>query len=288
MRGRQRIVWLGVLALALPGVNASGEDAGSDDWRRFQDKEGNEIEARVVALSPDLRKVQILRRDGRSFDLPATRLSLDDQQHLRDWFLARQPEAPGRLRFDLVAEKRERSLAKERLQSALREAIWETTELSYDVRVTSMASAPVASLRLEYVLLLDDLVEVRARGQDSSDSDGPGNGPAPLWRSLPEGEMRYVRGQTDLPVLTFNRSHSVNVGALVMDSLKTAALERDESHDRAAGLLIRLLDAEGTVIQEHSDLARPHLSMTWDQLSARWDPREKGGTGILIQSMAAN
>jgi hypothetical protein len=263
----------------------AGQEISEAGWHHFHDKDGNEIEARTVALSPDLRSVQILRRDGRIFDLAVTRLSLDDQQHLREWFLAQSPADPARLRFEITINRREKLLKREKLVTPIREALWETTELSYEVSITSLSTEPIPGLRLEYALLMEDHIKVRvpvnAADEDPADA-------SPRWRSAPEGEIRYRRGTIDLPPLTFNRPIAADVGALVLDSVKTSHLERAESRDQPGGLILRLVDSGGNVVHEQIDLARQFTGTKWSNLANRWDPEEESGEGVLVNPVAAN
>ena len=66
---------------------ASGGNAGETAaaFRFFSDKRGQKLEAKIASISDDLRLVNLVDRNGRSFELPITALSLDDQQFLREW-----------------------------------------------------------------------------------------------------------------------------------------------------------------------------------------------------------
>ncbi|MBL9152691.1 MAG: hypothetical protein JNK37_09410 [Verrucomicrobiales bacterium] len=285
-----RAGWLSVLMLAGAWSAAMGQEENPGEWRAFQDKDGNRIEARAVALSSDFRRVQILRRDGRAFDLTVTRLSLDDQQHLRDWYLSLATPKPDQMRFDLTIAKAEKPLSRERLTSAVKDALWEKREYRYDIRLTSLSSVPLSGLKLEYTLLMEDVVKVTEPDKDASPPT-PGDeddDALPRWRTLPECEIRYFRGTIDLPELTYNRPHATETASLAIDALKSSDLDREISQDRPAGLLIRLVDAEGHVLHQQSDLSRQHLALNWDTLSNRWDPREEAGSGVLINSVAKN
>ncbi len=55
------------------------------EFRTFTDKNGQQIEARIISVSGDQRQLNLERRDGRTFDLVITLLSLDDQQFLNEW-----------------------------------------------------------------------------------------------------------------------------------------------------------------------------------------------------------
>jgi len=75
------------------GLNACGTAFADDsilarkpsEFRAFTDKRGQQIEARIISISDDRRHLNLVRQDGRSFELAITLLSLDDQQFLNDW-----------------------------------------------------------------------------------------------------------------------------------------------------------------------------------------------------------
>lgn len=277
-----------VLSLWMTGPRtvASQSGDGESDWRVFRDKEGHEVEARILALSPDCRTVRISRRDGVQIDLVVTRLSLDDQQHLREWFFARPPADPATLRFRIVMERHERSKSREKIANAVQEALWETSELSYGVSITNLSTGPVPNLKLEYCLLLENLIDIRSPAEKSGDEEADEAGP--LWRANRAGAVRYLRGTVDLPLLTFNRPHALETDALIRDLIRTARLTREDSEDRPVGLMVRLVDGEGRLVASHQDLTREHSALDWDTLIARRDPAEKDGTGFLVEAVAAN
>lgn len=276
-RGRRVQPALSLLAWLLAGP---GHLAG-EEWRSFRNKEGQEIVARPARISPDRKTVRIEREDGKSFDLVITQLSLDDQQYLRGWLLERAERQPGGVNLNLSLKKRETERERVRLSGPVYDAQWEARELSYEIQVTSLATDPLAGLRLEYCLLLEDQVEIlpSAPGADEA---------TPPWRILRAGRVRYLHGQLDLPPLEFNRPHQAQTAAMVRDLLKPSRGAREPAEDRVIGVMTRILSSRGEVLAEHSELARESSGMDWSLFAQRRDPAEAGGSGILGESVAAN
>lgn len=54
-----------------------------DEFRKFTSSDGKAIEAKAVSLSADTIKIEM--KNGRTFELPVTRLSLEDQQWIGEW-----------------------------------------------------------------------------------------------------------------------------------------------------------------------------------------------------------
>lgn len=73
---------LPILALAcLPGPFAAlAEDTG---YRKFTSSDGKAIEAKAVSTSGG--NIRIRMRNGRTFDLPVTRFSAEDQEWIAEW-----------------------------------------------------------------------------------------------------------------------------------------------------------------------------------------------------------
>ena len=70
----------------------------ASEYRQFTDKRGQQVEARIVSISDDLRLLNMEGRSGQIFELPITALSLDDQQFLRQW-LHPSPSAGGAVKI---------------------------------------------------------------------------------------------------------------------------------------------------------------------------------------------
>ena len=282
-----RVVALGfavsalLVAIAYPqSTIPPGPESAVPDWHRFRDKDGNEINARILSLSPDWRQIRIEREDGQRFDFRVTRLSLDDQQYLRTWLLAQQAPDARDLRFNLTLEKREGEREKSKLKSAISEATWQSCEFGYALSVTSLAKIPVANLKLEYYLLMEDAVNVaRTPPEDEA---------TPRWRTNRNRPVRYQHGIVSLPLLTFNRDHEVDTKMLVLDAISSERSGREQVEDRVVGVVVRLLTEKGDLITETSDLNRNYTHLDWETVLAMKDPGESEGNGILTKAVASN
>ena len=256
-------------------------------WHQFRDQQGHEMEARVLSLSSDLRQVKIERRDGQVFDLVITRLSLDDQQFLRDWLLQPRELDPESTRIDLVASRQEITRERTRLKNEVDEIQWESRAFAYEISVNHQNRFPLAGLRLEYCLLSEDLVEVMAT-DPAADPAGDPEDITRLFRAPSRGHIEYHFASIELPPLLFNREHSVETVSLPLDTVSTRGDTREQFEDRGIGILLRLVAADGTVLAESDDLIREHSTLDWAAFSHRRDPREEAGTGILTGVVASN
>ncbi len=277
-------IFLSLLATTSGIAQQTGEDPAREEWHVFQDKEGHEVEARVVSFSPDWRQVSIERRDGREFDLTVTRLSLDDQQYLRDFLLNRAAPDPATVRIDLRITSQDGLPVKTKLETPVEEAVWELSEIGYRIQITSLSRLPLANLRLEYCLLLEDAVEILAAPAEEAPTDDI----RPLWRASRESTLRYRVGGIDLPLLSFNRPREWDTATLARDVVTPRGATRQALEDRRAGLLVRVVTGDGSVLAEHAEMAREHAELDWNNFAHRRDPAESGGLGELIEAVASN
>lgn len=281
------LILIAGLALSMSSTTAQEQTGAEAPWHRFHDKEGHQIEARVVSLSPDWRQVQIERNDGLIFDLAITRLSLDDQQYLRNWILNRELPDPASLRFDLNFTRHETPVSKEKLSTPIEEALWEAHEIGYRVSITNLSRTPLARLRLEYCLLLEDAVEVRPMN--------PALIPAlevdeamPRWRPRRNRPLNYHFGSLELPLLAFNRPHLLDTATLVRDAVSPGRDNRLDLEDRVVGIMTRIVSDRGIIIAEKTDLIREYSALDWQVFAHRRDPSESDGKGELIEAIVAN
>lgn len=263
---------------------SSSERAPEEAWHLFRDKEGHEVEAKVVSFSPDWRQVSIERRDGRQFDLAVTRLSLNDQQYLRDFLLNRAAPDPDSVRIDLHIISRDSPPLRAKLETPTESAVWETSEIGYQIQLTSLSRLPLVHLRLEYCLLLEDAVEIL----DPPPVGSPLDEARPLWRAGRQNALRYRVGSIDLPPLSFNRTREWDTATLTRDVVTPKSATRTPLEDRRAGLLVRIVASDGTVLAERSEMARAYSDLDWNTFAHRRDPAETNGLGELIEAVVSN
>ena len=100
----QRLLTLLLLSCNCPC--GSGQAIASDaeaerpasEYRKFTDKRGQQVDARIVTVSDDLSVLNLEGKDGRTFELPITALSLDDQQFLREWLYPSTAKSAGEVK----------------------------------------------------------------------------------------------------------------------------------------------------------------------------------------------
>ncbi|MCB1231403.1 MAG: hypothetical protein KDN19_14110 [Verrucomicrobiae bacterium] len=281
------VLWTGVLHVGAQEITSEGEE-----WHQFQDREGHELEARVLAFSSDWRQVRIERRDGRTFEIEVTRLALDDQQFLRDWLIDPHRLATADLHFELNLTRRDSPGEKRRMANAVEEIEWETSETGYEISVTNLSRQPVVNLSLEYCLLIQEEVEILAAAPieevDASAKDGDTDEITRLYRARKTPQTAYLFGSLPLPPLAFNRAERLSTESMVRDLVLSKGMTRESFEDHVAGILVRLVANDGTVLAETDELTRNLPAMDWESFAIRRDPSESDGAGTLADVVASN
>ncbi len=234
-------------------------------------KEGVRIEAAIVAVAPDWRKMTI-RKDGNAFEIEPNKLSLDSQQEVKDWLAARGVTEPGHgvedaaggsamagdagptashgAGIDLSSVRLDVKLVK-RLENTEREDYLEVYRIEterhvYDIRVTSIGRETIPRPRIRYAVVWEE----SARFKDGR------------YSPVAEPVNLAVSGEKSLEELSFNREQSVTtdpveIHALVLDT-------RVQRQDKLLGALARIELEDGTVIGEFASKEVENAGLSWE------------------------
>ena len=263
---------------------ASGEERGelvdenSVQIRTFTNKQGQEIEARVVSLGGSMRTVSIERPDGRRFDIEIVSLSLDDQQFLKDWLKDRPAIDPKSLSIRISAEGALTEVSRERFEDRIYGGSGTRNQLSYRFSITNQSRHPLVDVRLEYAILLHDVVSIRAIDPDEPDSV--------RWKVREQGPVIYRTDEKKLIFLKYNTTEDVITEALDHQAIRGAS-SRGSAEDIQVGVLARLLSKNGAVLAEFSDIDHSYPQITWEEFEARRGTETAvAGHGELVSSVA--
>ena len=91
--------------------------APGQEYHQFTSKDGKQISAMLLDISPDNRQVKIRRVDGLEFQFEIVGLSLDDQQHIKDWLKTRVVEVKTDYRLEVDLDYNATNTDRHRLDS---------------------------------------------------------------------------------------------------------------------------------------------------------------------------
>jgi len=266
-------------ALLVTNLSASGFDTDESEVRLFTNKEGQKIEASMVAVGGSMRTVTIQRpSDDRRFDLEITALSLDDQQYIKDW-LRRQP-APelDQLNIRLEGQPFLTEASREKFEDRIYGGSGTRSKVGYQFNINNLSREPLLDCHLEYVVLLQDQVEIRV--SDPDDEAAP-------WRLRKDGPVIYRSGDISLAPLKYNTEFSVASATIAHEQIR-AGSAGSRAEDKVLGVLARLTSADGTLLAEFSDIDNRLSHLNWELFAQLRDSAETdNGEGTLSRALVS-
>lgn len=264
-------------AAASVAVTEEANIPSSANHRAFTNKEGVEMAAEVIAVGGSMRTVTIERPDGRRFEIEIIGLSLDDQQFLKEW-LDRQPTPePASLSIRIEAAASFTELSRERFEDRIYGGSGTHNEFHYQFSILHQGRQPLVGVRLEYALMLHDLVSIRPTTDDESETV--------RWRGRDQGPVVYRSGSVPLEPMKYNTAQQVSTPALTYEAVRGGSAG-NSPHDIPIGVVARLVGKDGTVLAEYSAIDHDYPQLTWQNFESRRDASEsEDGQGELVESV---
>ncbi len=251
----------------------------SADHRTFTNKQGVKIEAKIIAVGGSMRTVSIERPDGRRFEIEIIGLSLDDQQFLKEWLDQQPTPVPASLSIRIEAAATFTELSRERFDDRIYGGSGTHNEFQYQFSILHQGRQPLVGVRLEYVLMLHDLVSIRPTADDESETV--------RWRGRDQGPVVYRSGSIPLEPMKYNTAQHVSTPALPYEAVRGGSAG-NSPHDIPIGVVARLLAKDGTVLAEYSAIDHDYPQITWQNFESRRDASEsEDGQGELVESVVA-
>lgn len=226
----------------------------------FTDKSGQQVSASLISVSSDRQKMKIRREDGQEFELLINVLSLDDQQFIKE-------------RLDTVPV--EQTEYRVEMEVSLKEVNAESypygeTELSltrnfftYQVNLRSLSRETLEDAKLEWAIALDERIDVLP-AEDGSDG----------WEfdrrsdSDLEIEMNVISGEVELSSVRYNEDIVVTTDEIELNEMILDDEVYVNRADTLLGAILRLVDANGTVILEERIGDSDFEGVSWDEAIA--------------------
>lgn len=244
----------------------------------FTNKEGQQIEAHLVAVGGSLSTIIIERPgDVRRFEIEILSLSLDDQQYLKDWLHAQPAPEPDTLSLRIEAQPVFSDVVRERFEDRVYGGSGTRSKVGYEFAINSLERLPLLDCRLEYVVLVEDRLQIRAFE--------PGDVETIRWRFRKTGPVVYQSGSIDLGPLKYNTEQLAVSKTLSHEEVRGASSYTD-AEDSVVGVLARLVSADGSELAQFSDIDRNFDHLTWETVARLRDATDSiDGQGILSESL---
>jgi len=244
---RTSISRLPLASILLLALGAAGGVSALAEPRTFTNSEGREIVAEAVSHDGS-GSFELKRSDGNLFVVKAADLSIDDQKFLQDWATANPPKIDYRFDFKVAAEKvtgvRSRQLGG---YKNVKNELW-----TYRVDMTNLARQTVGGLTVEYRVFKINAAD----GQFRSSS------------GITEG---FISGTEKIETdLRFNETYQFTTGEIEIDEVSYRwTYSRNERYkDALRGIMVRIKDSGGNVVEEFVSAHSPMKGKTWDSVPA--------------------
>lgn len=264
------------------------------DFRLFTNKDGQEVEAKVLAVSQDRRTLRGELRSGQAFEMAINLLSLDDQQFLKRWIEESSGAPATKFLLEVTFTKKEETTERKRGNYYR----FTVKNVTYAVAVRNKTGEPLEGGLVEYALIHEDGLNI-ARSDDGT----PVNY---IEKRNPKREI--IQGSETLPDnLGFNFSHDFVTKAVSTDMVEMDGNKRFSSDD-VLGVLARISDRNGEVIGIYRSSESKIRDITWESVAgdappptavAATDPessaegispmttQEKSSAGVEVRSLDA-
>ncbi|NRB74342.1 MAG: hypothetical protein HRU46_08290 [Verrucomicrobiales bacterium] len=224
--------------------------ATGQEYHQFTSKDGKQMSAMLLDISPDNRQVKIRREDGLEFEFEIVGLSLDDQQHIKDWLKTRVVEIKTDYRLEMDIDHNSTETERHRKDSY---STYEQRFGAYKVIARNLSRETLPAAFLEYVVIWKEYLRVyenEETGWTYSTSGTVEDPKVKLSGEIPLGEMVYNR---DVEVMT----EISEINRYLFDG-------KVSREDELVGVKLRIKDAHGNVLLEEESAGAEIEQISWD------------------------
>lgn len=244
---------LAVITFGQPDASLAQAPTGGE-LRAFTDKQGRKLEAQVISVSPDRRMMKIAQPDGREFELEILKLSLDDQQYLKDWIATRSTQVDYRLE---VAIEKTSAKSSERHRDDFYRM---TTEFpGFQVTVKNISRETLKAPVIEYYILKREAVRIY-QDPDTQEWDFS-------KRSVGREVTEEVHDVLNLEDLLYNREQIATTKPLEIDRVLGDGNDV-YGEDEVLGLILQVRDEFGNVVGVFRSLDSGVKNVEWESLGS--------------------
>ena len=241
------------------------------EWRMFTESQsGKTIEARILSFNRKSQLAEIEMKDGRKFELPMSRFSVDDQLYVRNWLAER---AGSTMRPSLKAEV---SASVEIGNPARSWTWWTRDHRAYEIEEfpvnfsgnwASQEDSLRTGIRFQIATLWYDTVVLYPPGK-YRDANGRETEIGTSQTSIDRGRRIARFHLQDLPLerLAPGDSESFQTDNLIMQRIVYPQSGDNPFEDKPLGLLARIQNAKGETLLEQTVINSPRKSFSWKEI----------------------
>lgn len=230
--------------------------------RSFTNKKGVKVEAEMVSVTADWKKVTIRTARG-PFEMPIIELSLDDQQYIKEWLKEREATEPGTgasigaepasgSDFELAVNIDRRSSTIDRIDYSSTYRLV-AREYSFEIEVTNRSRQAIPALLVDYAVLWKEKIKIT----DESYS-----------RNYKKNSTFAKKDQVKLEFLSQNRPETFETKSAIIEALELRAGGEADAEDELLGLIVQISAEDGTIIKTYKEgEIESDETITWASVS---------------------
>lgn len=223
-------------------------------FHSFTDKQGRNLKARVVSVASNRKTMVIADESGQTFPLEITKLSLDDQQHLKEWIATQPLLSNFRLQVDI-----EKTSAKtpERKKSGDYRMVTEYP--AYRIKVTNLSRDSLENAVVEYFLVKRERVRIYTSKETGR-----------LTHSISDrnNPLEKISEIKPLESLGYNRDAELATNPIEVDRVYEEG-NQPQVEDVLLGLVVQVRDDFGNVIGEYRSADPGIKAVNWNDLKTK-------------------
>ena len=280
---------LPVLLIFFLGASLGRAQGEEGEYHLFTDKDGKQVEARLLSVDDGRTTMKIAVRAGKEFDIPLARLNLEGQIYVQQWLEAKSaavakvktetmkeenasPEYQALVTFQKHRKTDQRQKDPEQFLGA--------TEVGFSITIKNAGPDPAPELTVEYLVLTREGVKAVQEGDVWK------------WEAVEGANVKAIYRKEMTPPLKVDAVHEMETQPIQIDEV--FSLEKElVAGDDVLGLFVRITNPEEkeiTVVHAGDGLE----TYNWDTailLAAEGPGAREGGfvttdsSGALVAEM---
>ena len=241
-----------------------------DTFHTFTNKEGKEIEAQLVSITPDLKRANIKIKGRNEVPVEIVTLSLDDQQYLKNWLKKNPIKQTYNLDFTFT-----KNIAEiEKVPVPNYDLKFVTEKTNFKIEIKNRTRVNLTGATLEYYIITEHSVGWGIPSNPLAEGMNWWMWPYDYFAGMgkakrkkrPEKPITLRNGKTQIEDLPYNNSAVIMTDPVPVREIINAR-NRAKNKDTILGVIVRITDENGSELIVQRSSEHEFLKRSWDEIS---------------------
>ncbi len=224
--------------LFLSAIGNAADQADESKFRKFTDALGESYNLKLLSHKGDGTTVRVQREDGREFNAPLQNFCAKDQEYVQQWMSKTPPEIQYSLGYEFDRDKVGRSYSDYGYKRV------DKSNVAYTITITNKSRVEVGPLVLKYRLYVSNMTEGYLYHYDA-------------------GMLVFGEELKPKETLKYSESMTVTTQPVKLDKVQYDYYSRARAKDAVLGILLRVYDSYGRLIDEVRSKESSARSLKW-------------------------